>query len=224
MIPALAKKKVFVFDWDGTLFDSMGAKTGSFAGIMHDWLTAQGASLPEPEVARLYRFYSGAPRREIFRKIARDAGTSASDADCEAMSEALFARNRNALENAPLFDDALPCLETLLAGDRIICLSSSVPQAELTHFADRKLPDNVRARFAAVLGSQPEMAKGPGHLGAIRAATGASAAEILVVGDDMADHELSSKAGIDSVLVDRDGHLPPHTPHISSLNEITEQL
>jgi phosphoglycolate phosphatase-like HAD superfamily hydrolase len=224
VIPALAKKHVFVFDWDGTLFDSMGAKTGSFAAVMSDWLAAKGALLPKEQVARRYRLYSGEPRRAIFQKIARDAGTQASEADCETMSAALFARNRTALEDAQLFDDALPCLDALLSGDKAVCLSSSVPQAELSHFVERKLPDRIRARLTTVLGSQPALAKGPGHLDAIRAATGAAAAEMLVIGDDVADGELSREAGIESVLVDRDGHLPPHTPRISSLNEITELL
>jgi phosphoglycolate phosphatase-like HAD superfamily hydrolase len=160
----------------------------------------------------------------IFQKIARDAGTQASDGDCEAMSAALFARNRTALEDAPLFNDALPCLEALLGADKTLCLSSSVPQAELSHFVERKLSDGIRARLPAILGSQQGLAKGPGHLGAIRAKTGAGAAEVLVIGDDVADRELSDQAGIESVLVDRDGHLPPHTPHISSLNEITGLL
>lgn len=224
MIPNLAKKHVFVFDWDGTLFDSMAAKTRTFAAVMHDWLAAKGAAMAEDEVARLYRRYSGEPRRMIFQKIAHDAGTQASDDDCEAMSAALFARNRAALEDAPLFNDALPCLEALLDGDKRLCLSSSVPQAELSHFVERKLPGGVRARLGAILGSQPGLTKGPGHLGAIRTTTGADAAEVLVIGDDIADRELSHHAGIESVLVDRDGHLPPHTPHISSLYEITGQL
>jgi phosphoglycolate phosphatase-like HAD superfamily hydrolase len=224
VIPVLAKKHVFVFDWDGTLFDSMTAKTLSFAAVMHDWLAAKGALLPEDEVSRRYRLYSGEPRRMIFQKIARDAGAQASDADCEMMSIALFARNRTALEGATLFEDALPCLDALLGGDKTVCLSSSVPQAELSHFVERKLPDQIRARLVAVLGSYPNLAKGPGHLSAIRATTGAAAAEVLVIGDDVADRELSRAAGIESILVDRDGHLPPHTPHISSLHEITGRL
>jgi phosphoglycolate phosphatase-like HAD superfamily hydrolase len=224
VIPALAKKHVFVFDWDGTLFDSMAAKTLSFAAVMHDWLAGKGATMSKDDVARRYRLYSGEPRRMIFQKIARDAGIQAGDTDCEMMSMDLFARNRTALEEAPLFADALPCLEALLGGDKTVCLSSSVPQAELSHFVERKLPDAIRARLAAILGSQPGLTKGPGHLGAIRATTGTGAADVLVIGDDVADRDLSHQAGIESVLVDRDGHLPPHTPHISSLNEITGLL
>ena len=220
MPPAIAQKTVFVFDWDGTLFDSMAVKTVSFAAIVSAWLARKGMAMTAPEVARLYRLYSGEPRRIIFQKIARDAGTEALDADCDAMSDALFARNRTALDAAPLFDDALPCLEALLARDKTLCLSSSVPQAELSHFVERKLPAALCARLAAVLGSQPGLAKGLGHLGVIRAATGVAAEAVLVVGDDVADRDLSCDAGIESVLVDRDGHLPPHTPHISSLNEI----
>ncbi len=224
VLPAIAQKKVFVFDWDGTLFDSMAAKTVSFATVVSAWLARNGEAMTVPEVAHRYRLYSGEPRRTIFRTIARDAGTHASDADCEAMSEELFARNRATLEAASLFEDALPCLDDLLARNKTVCLSSSVPQAELAHFVERKLPARLRRRLAAVLGSQPELAKGVGHLGAIRVATGAPAPEVVVIGDDMADRNLSTAAGIDSVLVDRDGHLPPQTPHISSLTEIAELL
>jgi phosphoglycolate phosphatase-like HAD superfamily hydrolase len=224
VLPAIAQKKVFVFDWDGTLFDSMAAKTVSFAAVVSEWLTRNGAALAAPEVARLYRLYSGEPRHAIFRKIARDAGTLASDEDCETMSQTLFARNCTALENATLFDDVLPCLEGLLKRNRSLCVSSSVPQAELSHFVEHKLPAPLRSRLTAILGSQPKLSKGPGHLGAIAVTTGAAAQEMIMIGDDLADRDLSVEAGIDSVLVDRDGHLPPHTPHISSLTEITGLL
>jgi phosphoglycolate phosphatase-like HAD superfamily hydrolase len=221
VIPTLAKKKVFVFDWDGTLFDSMSAKTVSFAEVMSDWLEQKNNPMPASEVARLYRLYSGAPRRVIFQKIAQDAGTRAEAEDCAAMSDALFARNRVALGAASLFEDAMPCLEGLLAQGRTLCLSSSVPQDELSHFVSRKVSAPVRGQFAAVLGSQPDLAKGPGHLGAIRALTAAAAGDVIVIGDDVADRDLSTEAGIDSILIDRDRHLPSGTPHISSLTEIT---
>ena len=214
----LSRKALFVFDWDGTLFDSMAAKTQSFASVVSGWLQGQGALITLPEVARLYRLYSGEPRRVIFRKIAQDAGTQADAADCDAMSEALFERNRTALEAVPLFDDAIPCLEMLLSRDKALCLSSSVPQAELSHFVDHKLPTSIRARFVEVLGSQPDLAKGPGHLARIRAVTSVAPQDVIVIGDDIADRDLSSEAGIESILVDRDGHLPAGTPHISSLN------
>ena len=224
MLPTIAQKKIFVFDWDGTLFDSMAAKTISFAAVVSAWLARNGAPMSMPEVARCYRLYSGAPRRTIIRKIAQEAGANALDADCNAMSEALFEHNRTALETARLFDDALPCLDKLLARNKTLCLSSSVPQAELSHFVKRKLPASLRNRLAAVLGSQPALSKGSGHLGAIRTVTGADAAEVIVIGDDIADRDLSAEVGIDAVLVDRDGHLPPLTPHISSLAELTGHL
>jgi len=220
----LRHKLVFVFDWDGTLFDSMAAKTVSFAGVVRDWLSERGVSMALRDVAQLYRRYSGEPRRVIFQKIAQGAGLDVSHADFDAMSEALFERNRAALDGAALFDDALPCLEALLKRDRVICLSSSVPQAELSYFVDRKVPAGLRARFVEVLGSQPDLAKGRGHLARIGAATGAAVQGMLVVGDDVADRELSAEAGIDSILVDRDGHLPVGMPHISSLNELSGRL
>jgi len=220
----LRHKLVFIFDWDGTLFDSMAAKTVSFAGVVRDWLSGRGVSMTLQDVAQLYRRYSGEPRRAIFQKIAHGAGLDVSPADFDAMSEALFERNRAALDGAPLFDDALPCLEALLKRDRALCLSSSVPQAELSYFVERKMPASLRACFVEVLGSQPDLAKGRGHLARIGAATGAAPAGMLVVGDDIADRELSAEAGIDSILVDRDGHLPAGTPHISSLNELSGLL
>ncbi len=176
------------------------------------------------DVAQLYRRHSGEPRRVIFQKIAHGAGLGVRDADFDAMSEALFERNRAALDGAALFADALPCLEALLARNKSLCLSSSVPQAELSYFVERKVPAGIRKHFVEVLGSQPELAKGRGHLTRIGRATGAAPDGMLVVGDDVADRELSAAAGIDSILVDRDGHLPAGMPHISSLNELSRLL
>lgn len=220
----LQHKQVFIFDWDGTLFDSMAAKTVSFAGVVSDWLSERGVPMALEDVAQLYRRYSGEPRRAIMQKIANGAGLEFGQADFNALSEALFERNRAALDGAPLFGDALPCLEALLLRDRALCLSSSVPQAELSYFVERKVPAGMRARFVEVLGSQPELAKGRGHLARLGAATGAAPAGMIVVGDDIADRELSAEAGIDSILVDRDGHLPAGTPHISSLTELSRLL
>ena len=63
--------KVIVFDWDGTLFDSMDNKTRNMGLVFHHHF-----DFSEKEVVALYCRYSGIPRRELFAQILADLGLS----------------------------------------------------------------------------------------------------------------------------------------------------
>lgn len=200
-------RQVLVFDWDGTLFDSMALKTQSFAEVLSEGLAERcGPVAPDRDrVAALYRALSGRPRAEIFDGVAATAGVTLSAADKAELSDRLFARNRALLPSSPLFPDAERLLERLQGTAHRLFMSSSVPQAELEHFFAAKLPEPWRRRFDGVFGSAPGFGKGPGHLDAIRRQTGVAPTGILVFGDDEADHTLSAQAGVECVLVNREG-------------------
>ncbi|HYG89076.1 MAG TPA: HAD family hydrolase [Azospirillum sp.] len=200
-------RQVLVFDWDGTLFDSMALKTQSFAEVLSEDLAKRcGPAAPSRErVAALYRALSGRPRAEIFDGVAATAGVTLGAADKAALSDRLFVRNRVLLPSSSLFPDAERLLERLQGTAYRLFMSSSVPQAELEHFFTAKLPEAWRQRFDGVFGSAPGFGKGPGHIEAIRRQTGVALANILVFGDDEADHALSTQAGVDCVLIDREG-------------------
>jgi len=202
-----AGKQLFVFDWDGTLFDSMEAKTRSFAGVVTETFTRMGHPLPEPEAARLYRHLSGRPRAEIFLLMAKEVGLTLSSADMKAMSDRLFTLNRQHLAEAPLFEDGLALLETVVSRGHGAFISSSVPQAELDHFVGLKLPAHLLTALGGTFGSSPGFGKGPQHIGEIRSRRPTPISAILVVGDDVADDTLALATGVDCIVVDRDDRL-----------------
>lgn len=204
----LEAKQVLVFDWDGTLFDSMAAKTRSFGEVVARHIGGKTADLTPGIAEARYRALSGRPRLEIFDAIAADYGLSLTSTERERMSAELTARNSELLKDAPLFDDARALLETVAQGSRALFISSSVPQLELSGFVDRALPSSMRARFAGVFGSAPGFSKGREHLNYIMGLTGSPAARCLVLGDDPADVELARTAGVDGVLIDRQGRHP----------------
>lgn len=209
-------KRVFIFDWDGTLFDSMSAKTESFSTVISNHLPCG-----KDEAAAHYRRLSGHPRREIFAAVAKACGTTLAPETIEAMSGELTALNLEALKQAPLFDDALSLLHALQQMNKSIFISSSVPQDELQTLVAAKLPVIPKAVF----GSSPGFSKGKEHIARIRAQSNADALECIVIGDDRADAELSQAAGVDAVIVDREGRFESASfARISSLQEVTSCL
>lgn len=47
-------KKVFVFDWDGTIFDSMSVKRQVFAGAVAEYTAKIGHNVPLKEIMAIY--------------------------------------------------------------------------------------------------------------------------------------------------------------------------
>lgn len=201
----LNKKTVFVFDWDGTIFDSMSAKLKSFSAVVSKYFAELGNPVDPDFVATIYREHSGKPRSEIFLEVAKAAVLQLEQSDIDAMSKRLFLLNRTVLAEAKLFPDAHRLLSVLAGRDVGLFLSSSVPQAELDYFVRMALPENLRLRFSGVFGSREGCSKGRDHIARINACSGVPSDKILVVGDDEADFILSKAAGVSCVLVDRDG-------------------
>jgi len=224
-LPDVAGRDVFVFDWDGTLFDSMAVKLQSFSRVVTQYLVEAGAAMSPEHATRLYREHSGKPRREIFAIVGRACGVELTETDFRTMSDTLTMLNHGLLAGAALFPDALALLSRLLEHGRTACISSSVPQHELDHFVDLKLPGHLRARLGGVFGSAPGFGKGRAHLDRIMHDHGAGATRILAIGDDQADHALSRAAGIDCILVNRDGRdLPARIPAVRTLDELCKLI
>lgn len=217
----IRSKSVFVFDWDGTLFDSMEGKTSSFSSVVSTCFAEYGKSLQPDLVAAIYRDHSGKPRSEIFIEAAKVAGLQLEQANLDEMSERLFVYNRTILGKANLFPDARRLLDTLADLSVEIFISSSVPQAELDHFVSLILPDSLRSRFSGVLGSSNGCSKGREHLAVIEAHAPTPRKDIVVIGDDEADYTLSKTAGVDCVLVDREDRFDGRFPNIvKNLDEL----
>lgn len=221
----IKSKLVFVFDWDGTLFDSMRGKTQSFSAVLSSFFAEYGKSIQPDVVAAIYRKHSGKPRAEIFIEAAKVAGLQLGQSDVDEMSERLFVHNRTILAKANLFPDARRFLYALADRRVQLFISSSVPQAELDHFVGEVLPDSLRVRFSGVLGSSSGCRKGMEHVAVIRARTDTSLGDIVVIGDDEADYTLSKAAGVSCVLVDRESRFDGCFPYIvKNLDELCTLL
>lgn len=216
MLPNLTAKNIYVCDWDGTLFHSMPAKTESFGKV----LASMVPSLSEADGQAVYRRLSGIPRREIFITVLAENGMKMDDEALDGMSQKLTKMNKVALEKACLFFDALPFLEALLALGKTVYLSSSVPQEELSYFANRKIAPELLAGISGIFGSQLGFTKGRLHVARILEQTGRSHAECVMIGDDLADIELAEDSAIDSVLVDRENRFNHVENRVTSLNEV----
>jgi phosphoglycolate phosphatase-like HAD superfamily hydrolase len=224
-LPDVSCRKVFVLDWDGTLFDSMAVKLRSFSQVASEYLAQGGAELSVEAAAELYRTHSGRPRREIFAIVARSCGVELSETDLGIMSDRLTSLNYKLLADAAMFDDGLALLACLAAHGKVACISSSVPQNELDHFVALKVPPDLRYGFRSVFGSRPGFGKGPAHLKRLMEDTRVSAERVLVIGDDEADHELSAKAGVDCIVVNRDNRsMPARIPTIQALTELCPRI
>ena len=220
----MTPKKVFVFDWDGTLFDSMAAKTENFAKVIVE-IIGPRSGLTLAQAGALYRKYSGRPRNEIFSLIAADHRHVLGADEMEVMSARLSSLNKAGLLEAAVFTDGLHLLRLLINRGHRLYISSSVPSSELLYLVALKLPLDIRQSLRGVFGSEPGFLKGSGHLARVMADAGCTASACLMFGDDLADVELSREAGVDCLLVDRQGRhadLFPNT--ISTLTEVHQWL
>jgi len=201
----LREKDVFIFDWDGTILDSMEQKSRNFgqafcliqAGMQEHGLANR--------VAEYYLQFSGYPRKHIFHQIMAILGMDAQADAFLRFNEVFEKLNKGSLIHARIFPDALDLLEELIRRDYRIFISSSVPPQELTGLVEAILPMSLKAGITSILGNSDGHTKGKGHLQTIMEDASVLQDKLLVFGDDIADHELSTEAGVDCILVDRSG-------------------
>lgn len=203
----LKSKKVFVFDWDGTVLDSMPMKSQNFVQAFKSVIPEIVKQHLTNKVAELYLRLSGHPRKYIYFEILNLLNLEITQISYDQFNAAFEVLNKRNLIHANLFPDATELLRALIDGNCPIFISSSVPQNELVDLVDAILPNLIRQNVSAVLGSIDGFSKGKNHLQWIMNETGATNAQLLVIGDDVADYELSFAAGVDSILVDRQGTL-----------------
>lgn len=203
----LQGKEVFVFDWDGTILDSMAMKSGNFGKALCSTVLGRQEQELVDRVSRYYLELSGHPRKRIFLQILTMLGRGVERGSFERFNDAFERLNKANLIHARIFPDAHALLNELIRRGCIIFISSSVPPQELADLVKVTLPAPVRAGITAILGSSDGHAKGQEHLRTIMQEIGVPHDKLLVFGDDPADYELSIEAGVDCILVDRSGAL-----------------
>lgn len=199
-------RAVILFDWDGTLINSLDLKV-RHAGLLFN----QEYGVSPAEVEAAYRRHSGIPRQQLFAAIFQELqlGTLQDD-DFARLSARFSEMNRRAFTDPGtpglLPPDTLPTLEQLRRMGAILYVSSSAATAELREIAQSLgLAQTFLDSGGEILGSQPGLNKGPEHVRYVlhrHMAPYARLAEpltLLAVGDEPADIRLARQAGVTAV-------------------------
>jgi phosphoglycolate phosphatase-like HAD superfamily hydrolase len=187
-------KKAFIFDWDGTLFDSMKHKRDHFVELFSKW------EKDPQKLETFHRTYSGIPRKELFKKAFWECtGEELGDTEYQELSDEYTLLNVSKGKNSPLFADVIPFLEK--EKEQLLFISSSSAPQELESMVSEK---GIQSYFKEVLGSRPGFSKGPEHVSLILDRYQLSKEDVFFLGDDQKDLELAAKAGVEAKRIDRE--------------------
>lgn len=214
-----AGKSVIVFDWDGTLFDSMSYKRDNLCATFS---TFSGAS--DKLIKVLHARYTGLPRRILFEHIAVTLrGNSLSEQEFFALSLDYTERNIESSRSAKPFPDALSAIPLLQALGLKLYVSSSSNPEELQKVVSKS---GLAGSFEEIFGSEQSFNKGKEHLHYIAANQRVALTAILFVGDDDQDEVLGAQAGVDTVRIIRnnDQGKPANNCVIESLVTLAKAL
>lgn len=222
----LNKKKVLMFDWDGTLFDSAAIKERTFGEVVYSYLSSRNHNIVPKHAAEIYRKHSGEKLADIFQKVSKHYNlVLLSEQDLNTMTSMITKKNETALLEAQMFPDAGMLLTALKETPYKIYISASVPKEELYPLAKRNISPLVLPRVSDIFGNDPGFTKGKDHVANILRQEQCSADTCLMFSDDESDMALSKDAGVDSVLIDRAGiHSGTSWKRISSFKEVVAQL
>ena len=191
-------KSVFVFDWDGTIFDSMDIKLVNFSSVL-----SKHCNLSYNEIKEFYKKYSGIPRREILMSLFKNYRLQVMNCNINIISDEISSKNKKALKNARIFNDFKNLFKILKKLDKKICISSSQKQDELDYFIEKKLNKVFKNYISCTLGTIDDFTKGPRHINFIRKKLNCSLNKIIFIGDDKKDMDLACLAKVDSLWIDR---------------------
>lgn len=192
--------RAVLFDWDGTLVNSLDIKIRNAGILFH-----QRFDLSSEEVEKAYRLHSGIPRRQLFDAILADLGQPALfEAGYASLSKAFSDKNREALRDRSQ-PGLLPTttqlvLEILLQTGCLLFISSSAETKEIRDIAENLgLADFFMRSGGDIFGSRPGFNKGSQHVEYVCASHELPVEELIFVGDDPADVRLGQAAGVFTV-------------------------
>lgn len=177
------RKKVVVFDFDGTIVNSMDAFADIAARVMPRHLPIDART-----ARKRYLETSGIPFFEQLEVMfpGHPANPKVAAEFEEIKVEDYFSR--------PVYDDAKETLDHLRKSGVKVAVSSNNFQELVDRFVDR-----AGIEFDIVLGFRPDFAKGEAHFAHIMRETGCSPEEIAFVGDSLKDGERAKDSGIDFI-------------------------
>ncbi len=200
----LKNKEIFIFDWDGTIIDSMDIKVENFIETITK-LIGFGVNdcMFRSRIKFLYEKYSGLPRKTLFENILREVDVNSSIIKYSNFNKNFSILNKINLLKAEIFKDARSFLDLLVKNKKDIFISSSMPQEELIFFTSKKLNKDLRQNIKGVFGTENNFTKGKSHFKSIENNTGCRSEKFLFIGDDLYDYKLSRDAEVDFILINR---------------------
>lgn len=213
----IKSKKAIIFDWDGTLFNSMEYKRENLVKIF----TELGAD--REEIINLYTRLSGSPRRKIFSALFEVLfRENLSESRYRELSRRYTDLNLKNGLHAKLFDDVEESLKELKKRMPLFISSSSDPD-ELMAVVKATPVYNL---FQEVNGSKEGFGKGYEHFEHIQSFFSLKPKDLLFIGDDIEDMNLAIGSNIDSIRILRNGSFPTDVEYlcISSLSDLVNYL
>ena len=189
----MTPKWIVVFDWDGTLIESLPLKIRNAGQLFDETFGVTSAA-----VSAAYRVHSGIPRRQLFEAICADMGLPAmTDERFNALSAEFTARNRQAISGVRVEADVTSTLGTLSEMGYPLYVSTSAAPDEVQAISQALHVDHY---FEEILGSQDNFTKGPVHIAHIMAQHPVEKNQIWFVGDEPNDVILGQQAGVRTVV------------------------
>jgi phosphoglycolate phosphatase len=185
-------KWIIVFDWDGTLIESLPLKIKNAGQLFAETFEVAAA-----DVEAAYRVHSGIPRRQLFDAICVDNGLPALTAvQYEPLSAAFTARNQESVSRVQVEPVVAQTLGTLSEMGLPLFISTSAAPDEVRSVANSL---KLAHFFYEILGSLGNFTKGPVHIEHILKKYPLNKQDIWFVGDEPSDVRLGKAAGVRTV-------------------------
>lgn len=208
------KTKIIVFDWDGTIFNSMEYKKNNIIKSIQKF-----KNIDSNKIIELHNKYTGIPRKSLIECIWNESiGEVLNDITFEAISTLYTQLNIESSKNAVIFEDSLRLLSKIKNKKNInIYVSSSAAKEEIVYSAKK---NHIYDFFIEMLGSNGEFSKGAGHFNYISNKEGVDREKITFIGDDHQDYLIGLQNCINTYQICR-GNTPVNKNYqIGSMDEI----
>jgi len=182
--------KAIVFDWDGTVVNTMQHKKHNASAIF-----AERYGVARKNSFSSYERYSGVSRKELFDLIAKEnLGRGLSSIEFNKLSSEFTLRNIDSYKRNTVFDERnREVFIWLTTHGYSLFISSSAVKDEIEELAELL---DIKRYFVEILGSSNTFRKGKDHINFIREKYGLTINQIIFVGDEKADMRLSGKLGL----------------------------
>lgn len=203
------KKKACVFDFDGTLVDSMDSFTLLAAEVMNDIY-----KMPVAEGSRAYVMTSGIPFREQLELIF--PGDSRNPLACQRFESV----KKSDYLKKEFCDDVIETVDYLRTKEITVVVSSSNYQELVEAFLENK-----KVRLDLVLGWRPHFSKGRDHFLHVQKVLGISPESILFIGDSLKDGERAKESSIDFIAktgLFSEEDFQKHFPNVCVIHRLSE--